>query len=140
MQIHPGKTKILCIALKNKETYASCLDLAGLDTLEERRQGLTRNFALKTYANDRFTHAWFPERLEVSYGLRRREAIEEKNAATERFRNAPIERMKQILNEEEILPDRSEPWPEANSKNKSDCDSEPEIPDVMLDAYFSHLD
>ena len=106
----------------------------------KRRRGLTRKFALKTYANDRFTHAWFPERLEVSYGLRRRGAIEEKNAATERFRNAPIERMKQILNEEEILPDRSEPWPEDDSENESNYDSEPEIPDEILDAYFSHFD
>ena len=132
------------LALKNifgfRESYAACLDLSGLDTLEERRRGLTRKFALKTYVNDRFTHSWFPERLGVSYGLRKRGAIEEKNAATERFRNAPIERMKQILNEEEILPDRSEPWPEDDSENESNYDSEPEIPDEILDAYFSHFD
>ena len=48
--------------------------------------------------------------------------------------------MKQILNKEEILLDRSETWPKDYGANESDCYNEPEIADEILDAYFSHFD
>ena len=47
-------------------TYAQCLEMANIETLERRRKDLCLNFAKKTEANERFRH-WFPLTEEPPY-------------------------------------------------------------------------
>ena len=83
-----------------KVLYRICLKKAKLKPLKERRDDLTRKFALRVFVNPKFSARWFPPREDITYGLRRREKIEEIHSKTTRLRRAPIHHMRKILNAE----------------------------------------
>ena len=84
------------------KSYATAREMAGLETLAERRKNAVKNFAQKTSRNPRFAERWFPANPEVGYGLRKRNAYATEYARTERLRNAPLYRMRRIMNGEEV--------------------------------------
>ena len=92
-------------ALKNiygfSYSHRELLELAGLQTLHERREEMTLKFANKTAANDRFKH-WFPTRR--AGGRRKNNCVEylEMSARTDRRRNSPIYYYRRILNQHRI--------------------------------------
>ena len=81
------------------EEYYLVLEESGLETLAERRTKAVTQFAVKTSMNPRYSERWFPRNGEGEHNLRRREEYRVDFAAHERLRNAPIHRMRRILNE-----------------------------------------
>ena len=68
-----------------------------LKTLEERRETLTKNFAVKTSKNVRFAN-WFKPQKDININLRSRNKYEEEFARTERMKKSPVYYMRRILN------------------------------------------
>ena len=69
-----------------------------MQTLEERREELLLNFALKTQKNERFSDDWFPTRTDSNYPLRNRRNFIEVKARTERQKKNPVFYMRKALN------------------------------------------
>ena len=70
-----------------------------MTTLESRRENLTRNFAIKTSKNERFTH-WFRERDYGGVDLRVKKRFHEDFARKERLKKSPVYYMQRLLNED----------------------------------------
>lgn len=81
-----------------EKSYSTVLRLSGLKKLSDRRREATERFARKTEQNPRFSQRWFPRRQETGHGLRRQDAYREDLARHERLKNAPMYRMRRILN------------------------------------------
>lgn len=89
-------------------TYEQCLKRSGIESLEERRNDLVKNFAIKAYQSERFGYSWFPPRQLPQYNLRRRNLIHEENTNCYRLKKSPIFAMRALLNDQENLPERNE--------------------------------
>ena len=89
-----GNGMVLILILK-------CLELSGLERLDDRRMKTLRNFAHKTSQNERYSSTWFPLNDETDYNLRHREKYKVSFARQERLRKAPIHAMRRILNDDE---------------------------------------
>ena len=89
--------RILKIIYGHRTTYQEAIDLAGTQTLEERRITICGKFAQKTLANGRFSR-WFPREIPSTYPLRHQPLLEEKFASTERLYKSPIFTMRRVLN------------------------------------------
>ena len=79
--------------------YSRCLEEAGLETLEARRQSLFENFATRAYENEFFKERWFTKKQPSGYGLRREQEVVEEPARCDRLVNAPIYQMRKYINE-----------------------------------------
>ena len=80
------------------KSYTTCLELAQIPRLSDRRHTAVINFATKAKNNPRYER-WFPLNTRNDYDLRRREKYEVDFARHERTRNAPIHAMRRVLNE-----------------------------------------
>ena len=76
--------------------YEDLLDLANLETLEERRTKAVTKFAQKALKNEQFSH-WFP--LNTNRSGRHGKIYEEKFAKSDRLYRSPLYTMRRILNE-----------------------------------------
>ena len=83
-----------------EKSYRECLNLSGLERLDERRKKNTIKFAQRTSQNPRYEH-WFPTNNTTQYDLRRQERFHIRFARHERLRNAPIYAMRRMLNDED---------------------------------------
>ena len=81
--------------------YQECLELAGLQTLRERRQTLFENFARKAYGDPFFGGRWFEEKQRCNYGLRHENKVVQHFANRDRLLNAPIYRYRRHINDED---------------------------------------
>ena len=101
-----GLERLQRTSLKNiygvNKSYRECLELSGIERLDLRRERLFRAFAEKCYASERFTERWFPPPTRSGYSLRKEDRVEEKFAACDRLKNAPLYRMRKVLNENPI--------------------------------------
>ena len=80
------------------ESVEAIMNAKAIETLEARRIRRVDNFVRKSAANPRFRR-WFPPREEVPHDLRRRRAIEESQAQTNRRFNSPLAFFKRRANE-----------------------------------------
>ena len=90
------------------KSYRSLLEETQLERLEDRRESLTKGFALKAYTNPRFSNEWFPSKQGHEHDTRLKQPLGTKRFNCYRFRNAPIPTMTRMLNEEDDLPPRPE--------------------------------
>ena len=77
--------------------YDVLVESGKLETLHDRREKLTLNFAKKAANDPRFEH-WFPRRNYGELNLRREVKYEETFARTERLRKSPLHYMRRALN------------------------------------------
>ena len=82
-----------------KKSYAECLELAGIEPLNVRRQTLFESFTRKCFESERFNTKWFEQKQESRYGLRRQAAVVEEFALWDRLQNAPIYKMRKRIND-----------------------------------------
>ena len=68
-----------------------------IETLQNRRERLTKNFAVKAAASTRFAH-WFKEKKKSEHNLRKEDRYEEYFARTDRMKNSPLYFMRRMLN------------------------------------------
>ena len=78
--------------------YRECLEKAGIGRLDERREELLQKFTAKSYESSRFSGRWFEKKEESTYALRKENKIVEEFAKRDRLCNAPLFRMRRILN------------------------------------------
>ena len=81
-----------------QKTYREAMEIAGLVTLEDRRQETMKKFAGKTVANPSYSH-WFPECTPACYDLRKPKKYREFHANTDRLFRSPLFHMRRLLNE-----------------------------------------
>ena len=86
----------LRIIYGHKKSYEYLLKTSGLETLEKRRHEALKKFALKTLNNKRFAERWFPQNDKRC--LRRTEKYEIRKSSFDRYKNSPLNEMRQILN------------------------------------------
>ena len=77
--------------------YEQLLQIAELQTLEERRELAQRKFALKASKNPQFAH-WFPLNKNRT-SVRNPKMYEEQHASSDRLYNSPLFKMRRILND-----------------------------------------
>ena len=75
----------------------SVRQMAGLETLQKRRERLFVKFANETFISGRFED-WFEQREGVEYNLRNRKPIKETSARLVRTFKSPIYEMRRLLN------------------------------------------
>ena len=80
-------------------SYRTVLDSGHLESLQNRRDELTLNFARKTVKNERYRD-WFPLNREVSHDIRRREKYFIPRMSTDRAYKSPVICMRRLLNED----------------------------------------
>ena len=81
-----------------KVPYEKCLELSGLQRLDARREELLKDFARRAEQSERFGSSGFPRKQSSVYRLRREQKYIEEFAARDRLQNAPIFKMRKILN------------------------------------------
>ena len=80
------------------KSYATTLELSGLQSLLERRQQCFDNFAIKLAMNPDYEY-WLPRKKFTGHDLREELIFIEKFAATERLRSSPLYAIRRRLNE-----------------------------------------
>ena len=80
-------------------SYASCLRLAGINSLAKRRELLFAKFAQRVESNPFFRERWLPYAREVPHFLRTQDKYLEVKANCSRLQNAPIFRIRSLLND-----------------------------------------
>ena len=94
--------RLQSIALKTilgwDKSYRTCLAVANLQSLAERRYDLCKKFAQKTQEKERFNH-WFPATDPSTYDLRSQERYRIEFARHERLRNVLHEETDEQLGE-----------------------------------------
>ena len=90
------------IILKNKyKGYKKSLRILDMDTLKDRRQNLSLNFAIKSTKNKRMKQM-FPKNIKLHLmETRKPEKFTVQHANTERLKRSPIIFMQNLLNEYE---------------------------------------
>ena len=88
-----------------EKSYNACLDVAGVERLDERRSKAVLKFADKAKSNPRYSR-WFPLNPEIQHDLRTREKYAVDFTRHERMRRAPIHAMRRRLNEQERMSQR----------------------------------
>ena len=81
-------------------SYLEALACSNTDTLQDRRQKLTENFAIKTQKNPRYTDGWFPKKPPQHYLTRKTRPFLEIQPRTERMKRNPITYMRNFLNDQ----------------------------------------
>ena len=90
--------RALKIIYGHETSYKDCLAIAGIQTLQERREGLVKKFAVKTSKNHRFSDGWFPEKPITQHNTRQSQKYLELRPRTERMKRNPIYHMRRVLN------------------------------------------
>ena len=70
-------------------SYGSALTRANIESLEERRKGIVKKFAIQSFENPRYAH-WFPRTTPTKHDLRKKRTVKETRPRTERMINSPI--------------------------------------------------
>ena len=78
--------------------YSELVSAGKIETLANRREKLTLNFAKKALQNERFGGNWFPEKISSGINLRKENKFEKKFARTKRLQNSPLFYMRRQLN------------------------------------------
>ena len=78
-------------------SYSKARERAGIGTLEERREKITDEFAMKASRNNRLSR-WFPTAEQTGHDTRNSPRYKEEYARTDRYRNSPIFYMRRRLN------------------------------------------
>ena len=78
-------------------SYCEAWAISKLVRLSDRRDEITKKFALKTAENPRYSH-WFPLQAEQPHELLKQRKYLEDRSHTERRRKGPILTMRRILN------------------------------------------
>ena len=86
--------------------YEDLLEMANLETLEERRTKAITKFAQKALKNEQFSH-WFP--LNTNRSCRHGKIYEEKFAKSDRLYRSPLYTMQRILNDTPSIDRTSNP-------------------------------
>jgi hypothetical protein len=81
-----------------ENSYRKVMELAGVDSLEERRDRALLKFAKKSFGGN-FPH-WFPLN-QCTRGTRNRLRYREDYARCDQLRNSPVYSMRRLLNAEE---------------------------------------
>ena len=79
--------------------YEEALAITNLTTLEERRETLTKNFAIAAEKNPRYQDGWFPRKPNQAYPIRKPRPFLETRSSTERMKKNPINYMRKLLND-----------------------------------------
>ena len=79
-------------------SYDQIIDSGKMVSLADRREELTKKFAVKTSKNNRFAH-WFKRKDYGDLNLRVKKPFEENFARTERMKKSPVFYMRKLLNE-----------------------------------------
>ena len=82
----------------HEKHYRDALQEGLIESLQDRRQTLTENFARKAARNERFMERWFPVRRNENYELRNPEKYHIPKTRTDRMKTSPIYNMRRILN------------------------------------------
>lgn len=82
--------------------YENALEMAGIERLSARREGLFRRFCHKMSKSERFCRKWLPLKSGEEDGrtLRKEKKYIEFNAKTKRLYDSPLFAMRRLLNEE----------------------------------------
>ena len=91
--------KALSIIYGQQFSYLEAMAVSNLCTLKERREELTKNFALAALKNPRYSDGWFPQKPPKHYDTRMNRPYEEDIVRTERMKKNPLTYMKRILND-----------------------------------------
>ena len=91
----------LRIMLQEKyENYQNALNILQMDTLFQRREFLTLNYAKKCITHPKMKHLFPPNNRTHPMNVRKYEKFQVTHANTERFKNSPILYMQKLLNSE----------------------------------------
>ena len=90
--------RVFKIIYGNNTSYRAALELSGVSTLNDRRQCLTKNFAISAQKNPRYSDGWFPKKPISTYPLRNQPRFQEDRFRTERMRKNPLTYMRTLLN------------------------------------------
>ena len=82
----------------HKTPYRVCLERSGIDRLDERRDKAFSRFAVKSFESERFRTGWFTQKKPSVYNLRKENTITEEFALRDRLVNAPLYKMRKIIN------------------------------------------
>ena len=66
--------------------YEEALAIANLTTLEDRREALTKSFAVAAEKNPRYQDGWFPRKPDQAYPIRKPRPFIETRSSTERMK------------------------------------------------------
>ena len=80
-------------------TKKELIEKSGLETLEDRRKTLFKNFCPKLYENPSFKNQWLQEREFIGTDLRRQLILKEENARPQRLYNSPLFQIRRTLND-----------------------------------------
>ena len=80
-------------------SYQEAIAVANISTLEDRRETLTKQFALATSKNPRYSDGWFPKKPTRTHNTRNIRPYVEVIPKTERMKKNPITYMRKILND-----------------------------------------
>ena len=97
-QLEQLQRRALKIIYGHDIPYSECLEKSGITTLEEGGETLTKNFAVKTAANHRFSDGWFPKKTPTNHNTRNPQKYIEHKPRTERMKKNPITDMRHLLN------------------------------------------
>ena len=78
--------KALSIIYGQQFSYLEAMAVSNLCTLKERREELTKNFALAALKNPRYSDGWFPQKPPKHYDTRMNRPYEEDIVRTERMK------------------------------------------------------
>ena len=92
--------KAFKIIYNSNLSYSEALAVSNVETLKDRRQKLTLNFALRTENNPRYSDGWFPKKPQTNYITRNIRPYLEVLPRTERMKRNPITYMRRILNDQ----------------------------------------
>ena len=81
-------------------SYIDCLQLAGIDTLQARREEIFKKFTWKAFESERYGPKWFEQKSRSNYALRKEDKVVQKFAHRDRLKNAPCYKMRELINKE----------------------------------------
>ena len=100
-QIERLQKKSLRVVYGPEISYREAIAIANICTLKERREQLTKRFALATVKNPRYKDGWFPLKPPIPYNTRINRPYLECATRTERMRKNPLTYMRRLLNDDQ---------------------------------------
>ena len=91
--------KALRVVYGPNQRYEEALAIANLTTLEDRREALTKSFAVAAEKNPRYQDGWFPRKPDQAYPIRKPRPFIETRFGTERMKKKTINYMRKLLND-----------------------------------------
>ena len=79
--------------------YRECLRIAGIQELHVRRAALFEAFTRKAYESQIWNPRWFTAKPPSTYALRKENVMVQHMATTNRLKNAPLYRMRELVND-----------------------------------------